>query len=200
MHDEIRLSTVMAYWIITILLYAFSRAKPIPDPVKWILILSAIVFFVASIVISLDWLSYRAITRIKEANYARNLGSIQLACSLKGLDRTQTEMIRNQMLLEANGLDNVDGEIIWTVRAPQGDIQLALIDDYLSASEGTYPYLFPIHQHTEFRQAYGWEGAEQWLTILSRFFIWQGYAEQASGAKSAKLKVTMPWIREHFRL
>ena len=199
-YEEIKMTTVMVYWILTALFIALTRIKPLPGWLYIFLILLAIIFLVLALFVTFDWVVQQSAIRMREVNYARTVSMVQFAHALKGLDRTQTEMVKGHLMLEASGLDNPEGDIIFTIRAPMGDIELTLIDDYLDASKDTYPYLFPIHQHTEFRQRYGWDGAEQLLTIVSRFFIWQGYAEQASGAKSAQLKVTMPWLREHIRL
>lgn len=199
-YEEIKMTTVMVYWILTALFVALTRIKPLPGWLYIFLVLLAVIFLVLALFVTFDWVVQQSAIRMREVNYARTVSVVQFAHALKGLDRTQTEMVKGHLMLEASGLDNPEGDVVWKIAAPQGDIPVALIADYLQASEQTYPHLFPIHQHSTFRQEYGWDGAEQWLTIVSRFFVWQGYAEQASGTKSAKLKVTMPWLMEHFRL
>jgi len=198
--DASRLGSVVAFWVLAALFGSLGwGVKSLPDWVRMLLQILAILFVVIAIITTLDWSTHQATARMKEYNYARTSHAVQLASALKGLTIRQTEIVARYDVLEARGLMGEDGRIAWTIAAPGGDIPLAFIQDFLILSKETAPYLFPIREHEEIKKRFEWRNAESMAKATTDLFIYTlGWADKATGPYPAKLNRSLDWVLPKF--
>jgi hypothetical protein len=124
---------------------------------------------------------------MKEMNLARTYGAVTLANALKGLTTFQTEAILAGEKV-AMQLVPADDEPLLFVRGLTRSIPHSFVEEFLTKSQLTEPYLYPVRE----------AGNEEFATDLTNLIVSRGWADKAVGPLSAKLTRPLSWVAMRF--
>ena len=188
MTDYPKLRTPLICLILAALLVAIAlKGRELPDWVRLATALLALVFGVTGVITLADWIMYNANNRLRELSQARTYGAVVLAKALQGLTTFQTEAILAGEKV-AMQLVAADDEPILFVRGLTRSIPWDFVDEFLTKSQLTDPYLYPVRE----------AGNEAYATDLTNLIVARGWADKAAGPFSAKLTKPLPWIAKRF--
>ena len=187
--------------IILLILAALSgtlamKAETLPDWGRLFLILCAIILGIAGVIGMIDLVTILYIDRIRDLGFARLRPTMELANSLIGQSPGSLDLLSRHAILDVRGLLGED-QVLWTVKFLHGDMPLDFIGLFLTMSQDTAPFLWPVRRHDEivFKD---YVNVEDKLTQCTKEFILRGWAEQHAGPYAAKLKdgITLDYLAD----
>lgn len=192
-HNTPSISTSTIYAVIAILIYAGSKAYPLPDWAVLAVRLASGALMVYSFVILVNWLLYEYTKRWRDLLVARVAPATAMSDALYGHDAKSREYIANQVYMDFEGI----GEplVIWRLRMPTGKhVDVGLIREFLQASkERGDGHLYPVRNHDDSRFD-DFVNVEEQLKILVHEFNRRGWCDRAVGPNPARLRVPLDII------
>lgn len=189
---------------ITIAALLATVAANIPDASRfaWLkpfLIVVAIVFAAVFIVTAWDWFMHVRAERLREIEAARAYAAVMVAQAVRGLTGSQVDIVSRYGLIEVEGLLG-QNQVLWTIRAPGGNIPLEYLSDFLWQSRQTRPNLWPIRKHDIFStEEFAWKcNTEEMSARITDFLVGRDYAAPASGNNAARLLVSLEEVANVF--
>ena len=197
MLDTPRIRSAVVYFIIAAFFAMLAwRAERLPDWLRLFFAGVAVIAGGAGIAETINYLAYSFDNRFREFNEAKVYGQVMLASALKGLTAAQTDILTRYGMMTAVGIVG-QNEIIWSIRAPGGDLPLGFCQDFLELSAQSLPYLWPVRKHEALKE---WLNSEQLCTIFTDLCIHRDWAEKSSGPYSARLRVPLKEVADKFGL
>lgn len=179
---------------------ALAWKSTLPDWLRILLVMCALIFGVTACVQLFDWLAHQFAVRTREIQYAKVAHAVTIAHALRGLTDQQTEYVQKQAILVGVGIPG--DPVIWAVDFPGGRVELDMLADFIDVSRKIGSgYLCPIRKHTD-PAFHGYNDVESKMTRITNAFILQGWALKASGPYAAQLKpgITWDYIADQFNV
>lgn len=176
--------------IISLILAALFTALNVNSLPEWVALFTvmlAVMFSVFGLFTTVDWLVYVLSERMRDVNTARTWGAVTLANALRGLTSAQTEAVMSGEKVAMEMIAN-DDEPLLMVRGLTRSIPWDFVDEFLTKSQLTAPYLYPIREM----------GNEAYATDLTNLIVARGWADKAAGPFSAKLTKPLTWVAARF--
>lgn len=192
MRDPVLLLLAAAFFAAVAL---WTTPGSLPEWLKLLMALCAIILGVMGVFALLDWLFFRFASRLQEINQARIAPALALAKALRGLSAAQTDIVNRHDVANVVGRYG-NGRVHWVVRCLTMDVPLGFVEDVLRASRQTWPYLWPVRQPEPFSEE--WVRADQMLKSLTDSLVSWKLAEKASGPYAAKLMEPLSVVAQRF--